>query len=88
MTVLTFDKLAYIDRLKAAGISEENARAHADGLDVALREQVATKVDLQESRVAMKADLADMKSDILKWMVGTMFVQTGLIMAVVKFLPH
>lgn len=88
MTVLTFDKLAYIDRLKAAGIPEENARAHADGLDVALREQVATKVDLQESRVAMKADLADMKSDILKWMVGTMFVQTGLIMAVVKFLPH
>jgi hypothetical protein len=88
MTVLTFDKLAYIDRLKAAGISERDARAHADSLDVALREQVATKADLQESRVAMKADLADMKSDILKWMVGTMFVQTGLIMAVVKFLPH
>jgi len=88
MNALTFDKLAYIDRLKAAGISEENARAHADSLDVALREQVATKADLQESRVAMKADMADIKADILKWMVGTMFVQIGLIVAVIKFLPH
>ena len=33
MTTMTFDKLAYIDRLKAAGFAEPQARAMADGLD-------------------------------------------------------
>ena len=43
MTTMTFDKLAYIDRLKAAGFAEPQARAMADGLDQALREEVATE---------------------------------------------
>ena len=46
MTRMTFDKLAYIDRLKAAGFAEPQARAMADGLDQALREEVATKSDV------------------------------------------
>lgn len=43
MTTMTFDKLAYIDRLKAAGFAEPQARAMADGLDRAWRGEVATK---------------------------------------------
>jgi hypothetical protein len=46
-TQITFDKLAYIDRLKSAGIDEHAARAHAEALDQALREEVATKHDLE-----------------------------------------
>lgn len=46
MTTMTFDKLTYIDRLKAAGFAEPQARAMADGLDQALREEVATKSDV------------------------------------------
>lgn len=53
MATMTFDKLAYLDRLKAAGFNEPQARAMADGLDQALREEVATK-----------SDIADVKSDI------------------------
>ena len=45
---ITFDKLVYIDRLKSAGIDEPQARAHAEALDDALRETVATKQDLLE----------------------------------------
>lgn len=44
---LTFDKLAYIDRLKTAGVDDGEARAHAEALDLALRETVATKYDLE-----------------------------------------
>ncbi len=44
---LTFDKLLYLDRLKSAGVSEEIARAHTDGLDQALRESIATKADIE-----------------------------------------
>lgn len=44
---LTFDKLAYIDRLKTGGVDEGEARAHAEALDAALRDTVATKHDLE-----------------------------------------
>jgi hypothetical protein len=48
---ILFDKLAYVDRLKRAGVSDEQARAHAEAMDAALYESVATKVDL---RMAVK----------------------------------
>lgn len=47
MNVAVFDRLAYLDALKAGGVSEEHARAHASALDAALRDSVATKGDLE-----------------------------------------
>jgi hypothetical protein len=41
-----FDKLGFIDRLKRAGIKDNQARAHAEAMDEALRESVATKLDI------------------------------------------
>jgi hypothetical protein len=49
----TFDRLTYVDKLKAAGIDERFARAHADALEQALREEVATKADI----TALKTDV-------------------------------
>lgn len=60
MATLTFDKLAYVDRLKAAGMGEREARALAEGLDQALREEVATKTDV----AAVNADLATVKAEL------------------------
>ena len=60
MTAMTFDKLTYVDRLKAAGFNEPQARALADGLDQALREEVATKSDL----VVVRSDLAAVRNEI------------------------
>lgn len=91
---MTFDKLAYIDRLKAAGFAEPQARAMADGLDQALREEVATKSDLGllrgemiglkgELLAAMKAD----KIDFLKWVVMLIVGQTAVFTAL-KLLGH
>jgi hypothetical protein len=120
MATLTFDKLAYVDRLQAAGMGEREARALAEGLDQALREEVATKTDI----VAVKTDIAVVKTDlaavkaelsvkiaavetrlttvehklqveiqtakhdVLRWVVGMAFAQTGLTVALVRFLPH
>src|SRR5712691_12177628 len=47
-TQIVFDKLVYIDRLKSAGVAEPKARAHAEALDQALRDTVATKQDVRE----------------------------------------
>ena len=40
MTIL-FDKLAYMDRLKRAGLSEEHARAYAEALEQASHSMAA-----------------------------------------------
>jgi hypothetical protein len=106
VATLTFDKLAYVDRLKAAGVGEREARALAEGLDQALREEVATKTDLTAVKTELAADIAAVetrltavehklqveiqtaKHDVLRWMVGMAFAQTGLTVALIRFLPH
>lgn len=127
MATLTFDKLAYVDRLQAAGMGEREARALAEGLDQALREEVATKTDIaavttdiaavKTDIAAVKTDLAAVKTelsveiaavntrltavehklqvdiqtakhDVLRWMVGMAFAQTGLTVALIRLLPH
>ena len=72
MTTMTFDKLAYVDRLKAAGFAEPQARAMADGLDQALREEVATKSDVAALRneigllrIEFKSDQGMLKGELL-----------------------
>jgi hypothetical protein len=64
MTTMTFDRLAYIDRLKAAGFAEPQARAMADGLDQALREEVATKSDVAALRNEIDLLRVEVKSDL------------------------
>ena len=57
MTIL-FDKLAYIDSLKRAGLSEEHARAYAEALEQATAGKtdqdawvrIESKIDEQEIR--------------------------------------
>ena len=56
-THILFDKFAYVDRLRQAGVDEALARAHGDGLEQALREEVATKSDLKDVEVALRSDL-------------------------------
>ena len=146
MATLTFDKLAYVDRLQAAGMGEREARALAEGLDQALREEVATRTDIAAVRTDLAAvktelsvdiaavktelsvDIAAVKAelsaeiaavktelsvkiaavdtrlstvehklrvevqtanhDVLRWMVGMAFAQTGLTVALIRLLPH
>jgi hypothetical protein len=50
---ISFDKQVYIGRLKRAGIAEDQARAHADAVEKALREIVAARADVarRENRI-------------------------------------
>lgn len=71
----------------------------ADSLDQALREEVTTSTDIAAAIAELKVQLAAfennikieiqaMKRDILRWMVGLAFVQVGLTVALIRFLPH
>jgi hypothetical protein len=57
---ILFDKLAYIDKLKRAGIDETQARAHGEALDSALRESVATKNDVETLRHDLQLAVRDL----------------------------
>ena len=77
MTATGFDTLAYARRLKAAGVDEAQAEAHAEAVRDAITEGVATRADL-------KAAVADLKADMLKVAIGIVFANAGLTFALLK----
>ena len=64
MTAIPFDRLRYTDMLRNAGIDEKSARAHADALDDAMRQGVATKSDISDVRSDMQGVRQELKTDI------------------------
>lgn len=79
MTAITFDTLAYSDKLQKAGMPREQADAMAKAQAEAIKEMVAaqelvTKHDLYIA-------LSQTKHELLKWMMGMMIAQTTLILA-------
>lgn len=61
---ILFDRLIYIDRLKRAGIADDQARAHADAMDEALRESVATKGDITSLEHKIAADISRLEQKV------------------------
>ena len=93
---LTFDRLAYIDRLTAAGFDDKQARAQAEALDAALRDSVATKADVADLRreirevetkleAKIETTSANLKVEILRWLIVTQLALAGFVFAAVKF---
>ncbi len=70
---------------KASGVPEGQARAHAHALAQALADtlDVASKSDIAE----LKLLIAETKSDILKWMFGSVIAETAVIVTLLKLLP-
>ncbi len=65
MTTVTFDTLAYAERLKSGGFTDEQAKAEAEALSKVLS-------DALDSQLATKADIAHLDKQllVLKWMLG------------------
>ncbi len=100
MTTATFDALAYFEKLKAAGVPDEQARVQANAFrdfsaiqdENAMRE-LATKGDLQALRLEMKElemrlaeKIESGKHEVLKWMIGLLLTQSALLIAIFAFL--
>lgn len=88
---ILFDRLRYMDKLKSAGIPEAQARAHADAMDEALRESVATKSDINAARTDIRQEVARLEGRIdlavrdLTIRLGGMVVAGVAILAAIKF---
>jgi hypothetical protein len=93
-TQLLFDKLAYVDRLTKAGIDESQARAFSDALEEALRESVATRVDITALRTDMRTEVARLEHRIdlavrdLKIWVGGIAIVLFTALVAVRFFVH
>lgn len=72
MASITFDAHKFADRLKAAGVPAAQAEAEAHALADAL----------SASDIATKTDLLELKTDIIKWMVGLALAQVGLLVGI------
>jgi hypothetical protein len=85
-SALTFDTLAYVKKLRSAGVPEKQAEIQAETFAEILEERVATKQDLKELEVALKHDLANIKAEIIKWVEGMLVAQAAIVATLVKLL--
>jgi hypothetical protein len=88
MVAVAFDTLKFAQTLRdKAKLTPEQAEGISQAFADATGEQLATKADL--SSLATKADIAEVKADLMKWMFGAIGFQTliilGAVLALVKF---
>lgn len=92
----SFDKLAYVDRLKSAGFDDAQARAHADALDAAFRSGVTTKADIheiqrqfQEVEARLDAKItgssAKLRIGLIRWLIALQLATLVLVVGAIKF---
>jgi hypothetical protein len=84
MSTVTFDKLAYLETLKASGVPEDQARAHTAALDAALHDSFVTEAVLTREIQPIKTEIYALKTDVavLKWMMGVLLA--GVAFLVIK----
>jgi len=97
---VAFDTLKFVERLEAGGFTHAQAKATAEAFAGAVDQELATKRDLKEvetrlesridrieSRLEAKIETsaANLKVEILRWLVVTQVALAGFIFAAIKF---
>ena len=52
-----------------------------------IRENMATKADLANTETRMRAELAELRAELLKWTFAALMAQAALVVALIKLLP-
>ncbi len=90
MATITFDTFENVKRLKAVGFTEEQALEQTKIISELIENRLATKQDIKELELTMKADLerglSAAKSDIIKWVAGMLVAQAAIVATLVKLL--
>ena len=88
--ISTLDTHEVVKELKAAGFTDEQAeavtRAVKKSQDIDFSD-LATKGDLAALRAELKTDSAELKAELIKWVVGIGFAQIATIIAILKLFP-
>jgi hypothetical protein len=90
MATITFDTLKFVEKLKAAGVSDLQAKAESEALQEALgTAEMATKHDIER----VESQLREMKAEIngkltlVQWMLA-LIVVAEVVPLLGKFFSH
>jgi hypothetical protein len=90
MAISSLDTHEIVKDLKSAGFTDEQAeavtRAVKKAQDIDLS-NLATKTDLAELRTEFRTELAEVRAELIKWVVGVGFAQVAMILAVLRLFP-
>lgn len=87
MVAMVFDTFEYAEELKTAGVNEGQIRAQIRALSKALESKdLATKSDISELRNELKNDMSELKIDLIKWMIGSLFAFSGIMFTLLRFM--
>jgi len=79
MATITFDTFKFAKKLEKAGLPQEQAEAIAEAFKEASAEaEVATKRDVEH----LEIKIAEMKFDLLKWIVGMSLAQFRVLIGI------
>lgn len=89
-----FNSVEFMDTLIEGGFSEKQAKALASAMFQLIDSHLVTKdyLDMKllelraELRAEFRSDMAQLKSELIQWMVTIMIVQTGATAVLFKFL--
>lgn len=92
MTTATLDALGYFEKLKSAGVPEEQAKVQAAAFrefsaiqDENARRELATKLDLAQLKMELTKEIQTVKQETLRWLVGLMVGLAAFLTAVRAF---
>jgi len=85
MSAITFDTLKFTKTLEKAGVPAAQAEAIAEAFkDASGEAEVATKRDIEK----LEGKIAEMKFDLLKWIVGLALAQFGVLIGILLKMAH
>jgi len=85
MSAITFDSLTAARDLREKGIPQEHADAIANAIRISKDtdfSHLATKEELNTFKSELRADLAELKAELTKWMFGGFIAMAGFLAAV------
>ena len=86
MNGITFDTLKYFNKMKAAGIPEEQAQVQAEALQELVDNQLVTKTYFDLRIAELENKMEANKHEVLKWVMGFLLAQTAIILTVIAFI--
>ena len=89
MTAVTFDTLAFVRQLKAAGFTETQSEAQADAINKVFsnfREEQARELSTKQDIKNLELKIESVKAEIIKWVVGMLVAQVAVGATLIKIL--
>ena len=87
----SFDTHKFIKQIQSTGLKENQAEAIVNILKESRSfdlDRLATKDQLQNVEERLTSKIHMMESSLIKWNIGTIIAVVGIVVAILKFLPH